>query len=310
LPPADGGVLPLLKPVGPTSHDVVASVRRWLGERRVGHLGTLDPAAGGLLVVVVGGATRAARLLDPPETAKTYRAWIWLGLETDGDDAQGRVVRRPGAAGVTRERLAAAVAARVGEQRQVPPARSAVRVAGERAYALARRGEAPPLAPRPVVVEAARVLDWRAGEGRTADLAEALVEVTLRRGGYVRAWVRDVGRDLGCGGAVRVLVRGRVGAVEGADALTLAEAEELAAAGRLRECLWPVDRLLPGWPEVVVAPDPTGRWVGRGRPAPPGAAGWVRLCAAPGASAWALAHADGGRWREVVRLDRRAEAVS
>lgn len=302
MPVPDGaGILPILKPTGPTSHDVVARARRWFPGRRVGHLGTLDPAAAGLLLLAVGEATRAARLLDPPETVKRYRAWALFGLETDGDDMDGRVTCRRGAGGLDRERLAAAVAARVGAQMQVPPGRSAVRVGGRHAYSRTRAGEAPALEAREVVVEAANLLALRRSEA-APDLLEALVEVWVRRGGYVRAFVRDLGRDVGTGACVRVLVRGAVGAVRDADGLTLEEADALARAGALGPKLWTVDRLLAHWPALAEAPDRDGRRVGRGRPAPAGAAGWMRLVGPDQTTAWALAEARDGRWRDVVRL--------
>jgi tRNA pseudouridine55 synthase len=294
-------VLALLKPVGPTSHDVVARARRWLPGARLGHLGTLDPAAAGLLLLAVGGATRAARFLDPPETVKRYRAWAVFGLQTDGDDFDGRVLARRGAGDLDAARLEAALAARVGVHPQVPPARSAVRVGGRHAYRLSRQGERPELAAREVVVEEARLVTARRPAG-ARDLLEALLEVAVRRGGYVRALVRDLGQDVGTGACVRVLVRGAIGTVRADEALSLEEAEALADDGALAARLWPVDRLLAHWPALAEPPDRDGRRVGRGRAAPAGAEGFVRLRAGPDAAAWALAEARDGRWRQVVRL--------
>lgn len=300
------GVLPVLKPVGPTSHDVVARARRWFPRSAVGHLGTLDPAAGGLLLLAVGGATRAARFLEPPDTPKHYRAWVVFGAETDSDDAEGRLVAQTGATGLDRASLEAVVRARTGRQMQVPPSRSAVRVAGRHAYERARAGETVTPAAREVMVEAARVLAFSAASG-SRPLARAVLECTLWRGGYVRAWARDLGRDLGMGAYVQVLVRGRIGQVHGHDALTLDEAGSEAEAGRLADRLWPVDRWLGAWPAWHEAADPGGRRLGRGLPAPSGLDGWVRLVGRDGA-AWALARAGDGRWLEVVRLAGGGEA--
>ena len=297
----EAGVLPILKPVGPTSHDVVVRARRWFPGRRVGHLGTLDPAAGGLLLLAVGEATRAARLLDPPETVKRYRAWAVFGLETEGDDADGAVTARRGAPGLTAERVAEVLAGRVGRHLQVPPSRSAVRVGGRHAYSRARDGEAPALAPREVVLASAAVLAERRPP-QAPDLLEVLLEAHFWRGGYMRALVRDLGRDVGTGASVRVLVRGRVGELDGGAALTLGEAEALAASGGLRSALVPVDHLLARLPAAVVPFDPDGRHVGRGRAAPTGVAGWVRLCAHVCGPAWALGEARDGRWFDLVRL--------
>lgn len=297
------GVLPLIKPAGPTSHDVVARARRWFPGRRVGHLGTLDPAAAGLLLVAVGEATRAARFLDPPETIKHYRVWAVFGLETDGDDFDGRVVARQGAAALAVEAVARALAARVGRQSQVPPNRSAVRVDGRHAYRRVRAGESVTLLPREVVVDGAEVLRSRR-RPEAVDLLEVLMEVRVRRGAYIRALVRDLGRDLGTGACVRALVRGRVGSVVDADGLTLEECDRLAAEHALGARLLAVDRLLADWPVLEIALDVDGRRVGRGRPAPPGAEGWMRLTSGPDAPAWALGEARGGLWRDVVRLAR------
>lgn len=306
--PDGGGVLALLKPVGPSSHDLVARARRWFPGQRIGHLGTLDPAAAGLLLLAVGEIRRAARLIDAEDTVKRYRAWAVFGLETEGDDADGQVVARRGAHGFDEAALRAAAQARVGRQMQVPPARSAVRVAGRRAYERARAGEEVRLAARPIVVERAEVLRVRPLPG-AADLVEALLELWLWRGGYVRAFVRDLGEALGTGATVRVLVRGGVGSVGDADGLTLDEAEEMARGDALGSRLLCADQLLGHLPTLIVPFDADGRQVGRGRPAPRGALGWARLVAAPGAGAWAVGDAQDGRWREIVRLRRRdAEA--
>lgn len=192
------GVLPVDKPEGPTSHDVVAAARRALRTRQVGHTGTLDPFASGLLLVCFGSATRLAEYLTP--LPKTYRAVMRLGERTDTDDLTGAVVEtHPMGTEVTAERIAAALAVQVGTIQQVPPAYSAKKVGGERMYAVARRGGEVAREAVPVTIHAIRVL-------RT-ELPDVEFEVTCGSGTYIRAIARDVGDALGVGAHLRALRR-------------------------------------------------------------------------------------------------------
>jgi tRNA pseudouridine55 synthase len=210
-----GGLVIVDKPQGLTSHDVVARIRRLAGTRRVGHAGTLDPMATGVLVIGVEKATRLLGHLALAE--KEYSATIRLGQATDTDDAEGQVIAETSAAGVSPEALRAAVATLTGEIEQVPPGYSAIKVAGKRAYKLAREGAAPELAARTVTVTDFRVLAVR----RDGDLMDADVTVTCSSGTYIRALARDVGRALGVGGHLTALRRTRVGPYEIATAATL-----------------------------------------------------------------------------------------
>jgi tRNA pseudouridine55 synthase len=206
-PPAGppSGLVIVDKPSGMTSHDVVARVRRMAGTRRVGHAGTLDPMATGVLVV---GVEKATRLLGHLAlTEKEYLATIRLGQATDTDDAEGQVTASGSASGVTPDALRAAVATLCGEISQVPPAVSAVKVAGQRAYKLARQGAAPRLAARTVSVREFTVHDVR----RDGGLLDADVSVTCSSGTYIRALARDLGAALGTGGHLTRLRRTRVG---------------------------------------------------------------------------------------------------
>ncbi len=202
------------KPAGPTSHDVVAAARRALGERRVGHAGTLDPAATGLLVVLVGRATRLARFVAMLE--KRYAGTVRFGVETSTDDAAGEPLARDGS---WRERteaeIAAALARVAAEPLQLPPRVSAKRVGGERAYRLSRRGEEPELAPARVEIRglAAGAYDPRAGE--------LAIEVRCGAGTYVRAIARDLGRALGTRAHLAALRRTAVGPWRVEEALPL-----------------------------------------------------------------------------------------
>jgi tRNA pseudouridine55 synthase len=239
--PIADGVLVIDKPEGPTSHDVVARVRRVLHERRVGHAGTLDPLATGVIVVLVGRATR----LSPYLTAdvKRYRAMIRFGFATDTYDRQGEPLGEPAALPADLEaRLRTALDARLGTQLQTPPAYSAKKIDGERAHKLARRGAAIAPAAVPVRLDAWTLV---AIEGDTA-----VVDLETSAGFYVRSLAHDTGADVGCGAHLTALRRTASGAftLDAAVALppTDAPAEALMAA------LQPLGAQLPTWPAAVV----------------------------------------------------------
>ncbi len=220
--PGLGGLVVVDKPGGITSHDVVGRVRRIAGTRRVGHAGTLDPMATGVLVL---GTERATRLLGHLAGGdKCYEATIRLGVATDTDDAMGTPVRTVDAAGVTDAALAAGVAVLTGAIAQVPSSISAVKVDGERAYRRVRAGEEIELAAREVTVSSFDVLDVRREPG-AVDLD---VRVECSTGTYIRALARDLGDGLGVGGHLTALRRTRVGPFGLDQARTLEQlAEEL-----------------------------------------------------------------------------------
>ena len=219
------GVLLIDKPAGPTSHDVVQRIRRASGERSIGHTGTLDPRATGLLVLVVGRATRLASLLAGAD--KTYEAAIRLGQRTTTDDADGEPVGEPARALPGAAAVAAALETFRGDIDQVPPQHSAKKVGGRKAYDLARRDRPVDLKPAPVTVR----------ELSLDGVEDGLVRIRVRAssGFYVRALARDVGAALGCGAHLETLRRTRSGTFDVADALPLeaAEAAGPALAGRL-----------------------------------------------------------------------------
>jgi tRNA pseudouridine55 synthase len=214
------GVLLIDKPSGPTSHDVVARLRRTSGERSIGHTGTLDPRATGLLVLVLGRATRLAPFLNGSD--KSYDATVRLGISTDTDDADGRPIDSPGAPLPDDDAIAAALEAFRGTFEQRPPAHSAKRVQGVKAYELARRAQPVELKPVSVTV---RTLEHVARRG---DLLE--LRVTATAGFYVRALARDLGARLGCGAHLEALRRTRCGHLALADAVPLEAAERLGTA--------------------------------------------------------------------------------
>ena len=212
---AASGLVIVDKPAGWTSHDVVARVRRLAGTRRVGHAGTLDPMATGVLVVGVEKATRLLGHLTLTE--KEYVATIRLGQATDTADAEGTVTGGASAAGLDAAAVRAAAAALTGDIQQVPPAVSAIKVEGKRAYKLARQGEPPVLAARPVTVR-----EFAIGGLRPAgDAADVDARVVCSSGTYIRALARDLGDALGVGGHLTMLRRTRVGPYGLGDARTL-----------------------------------------------------------------------------------------
>jgi tRNA pseudouridine55 synthase len=235
------GLLVIDKPEGPTSHDVVGRVRRVLGEQRVGHAGTLDPLASGVVVVVVGRATRLSTYLTSDD--KRYRATVRLGVATTTYDRQGDPVAPPAPVPDDLEaRLRQALDARLGTQPQTPPAYSAKKIAGERAHRLARRGEAVAPAPALVTLKAWTLV---ALDGDTAT-----IDLHTSAGFYVRSLAHDVGMALGCGGHLAALRR------TGSGVFTIEEAVPLPApdapAADLTGAMRPIDALLPDWPAAVV----------------------------------------------------------
>jgi tRNA pseudouridine55 synthase len=216
----DSGLVIVDKAAGVTSHDVVSQVRRLAGTRKVGHAGTLDPMATGVLVL---GINRATRLLGHLTlTEKAYDATLRLGATTTTDDAEGEVVSTASAGELDEARLRSALASYVGDIQQVPTAVSAIKVDGRRAYQRVREGEDVQLAPRPVTIHELEVHRVRPAGG----LVEVDVSVRCSSGTYIRAIARDVGADLGVGGHLGGLRRTAVGPFTLDDAHTV---EQLAA---------------------------------------------------------------------------------
>ncbi|MBB4736931.1 tRNA pseudouridine55 synthase [Actinoplanes octamycinicus] len=218
------GLIVVDKPAGMTSHDVVARVRRLARTRRVGHGGTLDPMATGVLII---GVNRATRLLTYViGSAKSYAATIRLGESTVTDDAEGEVTATVPAAGVTDEAIRDGLGRQVGEIDQVPSAVSAIKINGQRAYKRVRDGETVEIPARRVTVHRLDVLDIRRPEGR--DVIDVDVDVSCSSGTYIRAIARDLGAALGVGGHLTALRRTAVGEMTLDAASTLEQLEELA----------------------------------------------------------------------------------
>jgi tRNA pseudouridine55 synthase len=284
------GVLLIDKPAGPTSHDVVARLRMTSGERRIGHTGTLDPLATGLLPLVVGKATRLSSLLTGGD--KTYEALIRLGWSTTTDDAQGEPVGTQTTTLPGTEDVGRALGAFRGEIQQTPPRHSAKKVAGERAYDLARRDKPVELAPVAVTVHE---LSWSMHEAGVVS-----VTLTATAGFYVRALARDLGAELGCGAHLAALRRTGAGRFRIEDAVPLGEAERLGPAIASR--LLSSSEALAGFPAVTATPagvdrvrhgNPLGPDHLTGRFVPAGGNPPVRVLD-PHGGLVAVAHARGG----------------
>ena len=244
------GWLILDKPVSMTSTQAVGYVRRVFNAQKAGHAGTLDPLATGILPIALGEATKTVPFAV--DGAKAYRFAVRWGAETETDDSEGRVARtserRP-----RLDEIEAELPKFIGEIMQQPPAYSAIKVAGERAYDLARGGEIVDLAPRPVVIDALRVADM-------PDDATTIFEAECGRGTYVRAIARDLGRLLGCYGHVVALRRTRVGGFDEAIAVTREAIEAtIAAGGDLMALLAPVEAALDDITALPVSSDDATR---------------------------------------------------
>ena len=245
------GVLILAKPSGPTSHDVVALARRLTGTRRIGHGGTLDPFASGVLPLFLGGATRLVEyhLGD----RKGYRATICFGAASTTDDLEGDLTPVTGPT-VAATAVEAALARFYGEIRQRPPIFSAIQVGGRRSYALAREGAPPELAERTVTIHEMELVAWNSDDPVRPI---AIVDIACSAGTYVRALARDLGAALGSAAYLGALVRTASGPFRLENAVTLDGLRAASAAGTaaIAGLLLPVDAGLDGMPSVRLAPD-------------------------------------------------------
>ncbi|MGQ9502178.1 MAG: tRNA pseudouridine(55) synthase TruB [Anaerolineae bacterium] len=236
------GILNINKPYGCTSHDVVAEVRRLVGMRRVGHAGTLDPIATGVLLVCVGQATRVAEYLMRGE--KLYRATFHLGVETDTYDASGTVVYETPLPALSIEELERALEQLRHMEQQLPPPFSAVRQAGERLYRLARRGIAVQLRPRPIKITALEVVAWQP--------PLLTLDVRCSLGTYVRSLAHDLGVLLGIGAHVCALQRLASGSWRIEEAITLEQLRSAVVQGDWTKYLHPLDATLQDLPRLDV----------------------------------------------------------
>ncbi len=253
-PSALSGFLNVYKPVGPGSQSLLGAIRRVAGTRRVGHGGTLDPFASGVLPVAIGRSTRLIeRLHSHP---KSYVAQLRLGLATSTCDVEGEVTEERPVPALTLSEIESALAGFVGEIEQVPPAYSAARVSGRRAYELARSGGDVALRPRRVHIHDLRLVEWSGGR--------LVFEVTCSSGTYVRSLGADIARSLGTVGYLARLTRTRVGPFDLAGTWTLDEVRRAGSPESLARLLVPPDVLLYDLPALPLSPDESSRLLSGG----------------------------------------------
>ena len=232
------GIINVYKEKGYTSHDVVAKMRGILGQKKVGHTGTLDPEAEGVLLVCAGKGTRLCDMLT--DTDKTYRAVLLLGVETDTEDMTGTVLRTADVSGLTEEEVKKAVLSFVGEYEQVPPMYSALKVNGKRLYELAREGK--------TIERKSRRIQIHGIEIESVKLPEVVFSVSCSKGTYIRSLCRDIGEKLFVGGCMKALTRTKTGGFSMDESRTLSELQKLKEEDQLSEAVFPVETVFAKLP--------------------------------------------------------------
>lgn len=235
------GIFNIDKPVGITSHDAVARVRRLAGQKRVGHAGTLDPAASGVLPVLLGQATRLAEYLS--ESGKAYRATIRFGVVTDSYDTEGQIIRES-AVSLTHDDIAAALPEFLGNQLQRPPLYSAIKIEGQRLYTLARAGQTLDVPPRPIRIDSLTIVDWTS--------PTLVLDVECGKGTYIRSLAFDLGERLGPGAHLAALVRTRSGPCTLASSITLDALAQAFSESTWRDHCFAADEALLDWHAAVL----------------------------------------------------------
>lgn len=243
------GIINVYKEPGYTSFDVVARLRGILHQKKIGHTGTLDPDAEGVLPVCLGKATKVCDLLTGED--KTYQAVCRLGVETDTQDLSGAVLQRYDIQHITSEQIGNAVETFLGDSMQIPPMYSALKVKGKRLYELAREGKTVERKPRPIHISALKVSEINLEEGTFH------MEVTCSKGTYIRTLCHDIGKALGIGAAMEHLTRTRVSVFRMEDAMTLSEIERLVKDSRegIAAKICQVDALFPQLRKARITPE-------------------------------------------------------
>ncbi len=239
------GILNINKPLGKTSFSIVSMVKRLSGEKRVGHAGTLDPAATGVLPVCLGQGTRITEFLM--DDTKVYRAEIELGVTTDTYDADGEITQRGDPSGISLGQFESALSAFCGLTRQVPPMYSAIKYRGKPLYELAREGITVERKSRPVKIHSIELTDWQP--------PVAAIEVVCGKGTYIRSLAHDLGQALGCGAHLKSLVRSRCGLLDIKDALSITQLEDAFRYEYWQHFVYPIDAVLAHWAAIVVSDD-------------------------------------------------------
>jgi tRNA pseudouridine55 synthase len=249
------GILNINKPQGETSFSIVSLVKRLSEEKRVGHAGTLDPLASGVLPVCLGQGTRIIRFLQ--DATKAYRAQIEFGVATDTYDATGNITSQGDPSGISREKLLSAFASFTGEIQQTPPMYSAVKHGGKPLYQLARSGIQVKRKSRPAQIYALELISWKP--------PIATIEVECGKGTYIRSLAHDLGQLLGCGANLKSLVRLRCGPFGIEKAITVPQLEDGFSYGYWQQFIYPIDIVLLNWAAMVVD-DATEEDIRNGRP--------------------------------------------
>jgi len=249
------GILNINKPKDRTSFSIVAIVKRLSGEQRVGHAGTLDPAATGVLPVCFGQGTRVVEFLV--DTTKVYRAEIALGVATDTYDADGKVIQVADYSGISQYQLESALTSYCGLIEQTPPMYSAVKYQGRPLYQLARAGITVERKSRPTKIHKLELIEWQP--------PIFTIEVVCGKGTYIRSLAHDLGQTMGCGAHLKSLVRLRCGPFDIKDAISLPQLEDAFDYGYWRQFVYPIDTVLSHWSAIVVG-DTDGQAIRNGRP--------------------------------------------
>ena len=239
------GIVNVYKDAGFTSFDVVAKLRGIFGMRKIGHTGTLDPEATGVLPICLGNATKVVELLMDHD--KEYIATLLLGIKTDTQDTTGEILEEKSTEGLTEDKVTETIMSFVGDIMQIPPMYSALKVNGQKLCDLARKGVEIERKPRPVTIHEIEII--------SIELPFVTFRVHCSKGTYIRTLCNDIGSKLGCGGAMKTLERTRVGIFEKNNTLTLQELQRLKDEGRLSQAVSPVDGLFPDYPKLTVCRD-------------------------------------------------------
>ncbi len=238
------GIINIYKEKGFTSHDVVAKMRGICKQKKIGHTGTLDPDATGVLPVCLGSGTKLCDMLTDKD--KEYVAELLLGVETDTQDVSGQVLARREVE-VSEAQVKEAVMSFQGDYMQVPPMYSALKVNGKKLYELARAGKEVERQARPVTIHEIEILDMQ--------LPVVKIRVACSKGTYIRTLCADIGEKLGCGGTMQSLLRTKAGIFGAEDAITLTQMEKIRDEGRLEEILYPVESVFEECPSLHIQPD-------------------------------------------------------
>ena len=236
------GIINVYKERGFTSHDVVAKLRGIAGQKKMGHTGTLDPEAEGVLPVCLGRATKVCELLTDKD--KTYRAVLLLGKTTDTEDTTGEVLTETSTDHLTEAQVQDAILSFVGEIEQIPPMYSAVKIEGKKLYELAREGKTVERKSRKVCIHSIEITEM--------DLPRIEIEVCCSKGTYIRTLCSDIGEKLGVGGCMDSLLRTKVSIFELANSKKLSELQECKDQGKLMECIMSVDAIFPEYKKIVL----------------------------------------------------------